>query len=365
MTRLIRSIPFVLTVLLLLCSTAHATVVINWVTVGNPGNANDTTGFGSVGTLSGVAYRIGKYEVTNTQYTEFLNIKAATNGDSVGLYNTDMSTNVRGGINRTGSGTVGAPYVYAVKSGRGDNPVVYVSFYDALRFANWLHNGQSSGNTEDGAYTLLGGAPLPSNGSAGTRNVGAKVFLTSENEWYKAAYHKNDGVTGNYWDYPTRTDTVPYSDNPSTLNTPDDSNTANHYRNDSLANGYNDGYSVTGSPSPVATNYLTDVGAYSLSLSAYGTFDQGGNVWEWNESVVVAGHRGLRGGSWDFSGAPVLAGSLRHSEVAVGENNLMGFRVATSLFETAAVPEPSSFVLAGLGLLGLCYIALRKKYRRA
>jgi formylglycine-generating enzyme required for sulfatase activity len=26
-----------------------------------------------------------------------------------------------------------------------------------------------------------------------------------------------------------------------------------------------------------------DVGAYALSDSPYGTFDQGGNAWEWNE----------------------------------------------------------------------------------
>ena len=31
----------------------------------------------------------------------------------------------------------------------------------------------------------------------------AKYWIPTENEWYKAAYHKNDGVTGNYFDYPT------------------------------------------------------------------------------------------------------------------------------------------------------------------
>ena len=54
---------------------------------------------------------------------------------------------------------------------------------------------------------------LPIGGTI-TRNPGAKWFLPSENEWYKAAYHKNDGVTGNYWNYPTSTDVLPYSDQP-------------------------------------------------------------------------------------------------------------------------------------------------------
>ena len=38
-------------------------------------------------------------------------------------------------------------------------PVNYVDFYDALRFANWMNNGQGNGDTETGAYTLLGGTP--------------------------------------------------------------------------------------------------------------------------------------------------------------------------------------------------------------
>jgi len=31
-----------------------------------------------------------------------------------------------------------------------------------------------------------------------TRESDATYFIPTENEWYKAAYHKNDGVTGNY-----------------------------------------------------------------------------------------------------------------------------------------------------------------------
>ena len=78
----------------------------------------------------------------------------------------------------------------------------YVSFWDAARFANWLHNGQPTGpqgpgTTEDGAYHDVGNQTLFG------RNAGAKFFIPTEDEWYKAAYHKNDGVTGNYWDYPT------------------------------------------------------------------------------------------------------------------------------------------------------------------
>jgi hypothetical protein len=67
--------------------------------------------------------------------------------------------------------------------------VTYVSFFDALRFSNWLNNGQGLGDTETGAYTRLGGTATPSNGTTVTRNGSANTFLTSENEWYKAAYY--------------------------------------------------------------------------------------------------------------------------------------------------------------------------------
>ena len=41
------------------------------------------------------------------------------------------------------------------------------------------------------------------------RHKDAYYFLPSEDEWYKAAYHKNDGVTANYWDYATGSNTIP------------------------------------------------------------------------------------------------------------------------------------------------------------
>jgi sulfatase modifying factor 1 len=74
-------------------------VTMEWVTVGDPGNAADTavmndhtTGYGSVS----YAYRISKYEVTNAQYAEFLNAVASSN-DFAGLYDAQMS-GPQGGI---------------------------------------------------------------------------------------------------------------------------------------------------------------------------------------------------------------------------------------------------------------------------
>jgi hypothetical protein len=125
-----------------LITSASASVTMDWVTVGNPGNAADPlTGYGSVA----YEYKIGKYEVTNAQYGAFLNAKAAT--DSYSLYNSSMSSY---GITQSGSS---GSYTYSVTTALANRPVVYVSWFDAARMANWMMNGQGSGSTETGAYT--------------------------------------------------------------------------------------------------------------------------------------------------------------------------------------------------------------------
>ncbi len=280
------STALVLIFLGLTCDVSSgAPVTFDWVTVGNPGNAGEDQSTGTFGDVSYI-YRIGKHEVTNAQYVEFLNAVDSSGANVLDLYRSDMSTDALGGINLNVGAANGLKY--EIKPGRGNNPVVYVSFFDAMRFVNWLENGQGTGSTELGVYGI-------SDGLSEVRAASATYFIPTEDEWYKAAYHKNDGVTGNFWDYPTSTDGVPYSDQPPGIAAPDASNTGNFLQNDGVANGYDDGYAVTGSPGFVnSQNYFTDVGAYTESLSPYGTYDQGGNVFEWNETVIQFSERGVR-----------------------------------------------------------------------
>jgi sulfatase modifying factor 1 len=284
-----------------------AVVNIDWVPVGNAGNAPDPA-TGSLYGAVGYAYNIGRYEVTNAQYAEFLNAKGGSNSN--GIYNTGMASY---GIAQTGSA---GSYTYTLTSGLENRPVVYVSWYDAARFTNWLGNGQGGGDMETGAYTL--------NGNAGIiyANPGATVFLPSENEWYKAAYY--NGATLAYSLYPNGQDTITTAD-------------ANY------------GHSV---------GHSTDVGSYSGAPSSYGTFDQGGNVWEWNDALIFGSSRGLRGGSWfdlGFVGdGYYLESSLRDGAGPSSEDGAVGFRVAS-------VPEPTSVVLT-MFASGMLLIRRKRAY---
>ena len=298
---------------------AASAVSIAWTPVGNAGNACDAQAQGCFGAVN-YDYLIGTYEVTNEQYAEFLNAKAAA--DPVALYNTRMGTGFDGGITRTGSS---GSYSYSAIAGRGNMPVNYVTFYDALRFANWLHNGQGAGDTETGAYTLLGGTATPTNGSTVSRNAGATIFLTSESEWYKAAYY--GALSSIYFDYPAGTDTQTVCSGPTA--------TANH------ANCYASGVTIAGS--------------YTGSASPYGTFDQGGNIIEWLEPFIFGANPATRGGGAGSYVTALSAQSRSFTSPTLSSFGV-GFRVASCPAvpcTPAPVPEPSTGLLLMIGLLGL------------
>jgi sulfatase modifying factor 1 len=350
--------PLLLILIMVSTTRIHAAVNIQTVAVGNAGNPG--YGIENFGAVS-YEYVIGKYEVTNAQYSEFLNAVDLSGTNSLSLYSSLMTSHVRGGINFDAGAPEGLKYVS--KLGRENNPVVFVSWYDAARFTNWLHNGQGTGSTETGAYTLLGGTAVPSNELTIVRNQNARWFLPTENEWYKAAYHANDGLTGNYWNYAFGTHATPYSDQPPGLDAPDPSKTGNFLEDDYSNNGYSDGYAVTGTTVGEPINYTTDVGAYYLSTSPYGTYDQAGNVHEWNETLIRSNegftnpyYRGWRGGSW-ISSAFGTSRFVRPLLVYPSSDidGVVGFRVAGPI-----VPEPCTCALIALGTP---YFLMRRRWQ--
>lgn len=183
------------------------TPVTNFVRIGDLGNAPDTNNFGSIN----YDYQIGKYEVTVAEYIEFLNAVASII-DSQGLYDSRMP------INRVFNSATNR-YTYTTKNLVAGNdsyaisqlPITWVSYMDAIRYANWLHNGkptnviQNGSSTEDGSYAI---API---NSAPVRKSGATFVLPNRNEWYKAAYYKGGSNNSGYYKFATQSDKLPKS----------------------------------------------------------------------------------------------------------------------------------------------------------
>ena len=271
---------------------------MDFVTIGNPNNAADTTGSPNPAGSVAYTYNIGKYEVSRDM------IDKANASGGLGITMANMSSYGGNGVNRPATG---------------------VSWYEAAKYVNWLNT--STGGTA--AYKFVGGAFQlwsPADGgyneSNKFRNSNAKFWLPSTDEWYKGAYGQEDGSWSNF---PDGTNIAPTAVAGGT-----DANTAVY------------GQSVITGPANI-----TNAGG----LSSYGTMGQGGNVWEWNETAYdgtnnTAGeNRELRGGSW-YSYSLFLDASNRDINDPTDVYNFNGFRVAS-------VPEPSTGLLVVLGLSGL------------
>lgn len=267
-------------------SAASAVIVVPTVKVDRPGNPPDpATGYGSVPYV----YEIGETEVTNSQYVAFLN--AIAKADPNAVYDTKMAGG-EGGIKRTG---VSGAYVYTAKPGMGENPVNFACYWDACRFANWLHNGQPVGpqgplTTEDGAYTITVDGM---NNNTIERNANWTWAVTSENEWYKAGFYQpsdDGGDLDSYWRYTTSSNSVTTSD-------------ANF---------------------DVLIDYPTPVRSYAPNY--HGVYDIAGNLYEWNEGLVAPDVRGRRGGSFRTP-EPHLRVTDRDFNVPSLNSGSIGFRV--------------------------------------
>ena len=217
---------------------------IDFVTVGNPGNAASSVGKGSVP----YTYEISKYEITNTEYCQFLNA-VARESDPHCLFSSLMQEHFFGGIERKRSDGL---FSYRCKSGYECTPVVGLTWMSAVRFVNWLHYNarnieqdlpvsqflnQTEGDDLHGAYDTRS---IPQR-----RNPNALYWLPNEDEWLKAAY-----FSGSTW-------------------------------NESLFSLGSNCYGAKGWAYPFP--HIKPVGK-SVSPSHYGTFDQQGNAAEWIEN---------------------------------------------------------------------------------
>lgn len=229
---------------------------MTFVPIGNPNNRPDRNGRGCVP----YAYEIAKCAISNEDWCGFLNA-VGEKAVELGLWHKDMETGVLGGINRG----------FTVKPGWEKKPVTYITYTGVMRYCNWL----MTGDMEKGAYDLTVTPPR--------RLEGAKYFLPTDDEWYKAAYW--DATARRYWKYPTRSNEIPTQDQ------------ANFERGDALAVG--------------APYYLADVDAYADSPSPCGALQMGGNVWEYLEDCFQnpLGNK-LRGGSFGYTETGLSAANV-------------------------------------------------------
>ncbi|MEY5063292.1 MAG: hypothetical protein RLZZ112_1256 [Verrucomicrobiota bacterium] len=280
---------------------------IEFVTIGNPGNAADTTGSPNPVGSVGYVYHIGKYEISRDMISKF------NASQSLQLTMADLSSSGGNGVNRPATG---------------------VSWNEAARFVNWLNTSQgyqAAYNFTTGGFndniTLWGAGQY--SGSNQFRHKDAVYVLPSIDEWYKAAY---GSPTGTWYNYPTGSDTAPTKTSGGLL-----ANTAVY------------GLASTFSPADVNN---------AGGLSAYGTMGQAGNAWEWMEGAFDGSNnsatedRERRGGdSTSFTTSTMLLASDRRQRPPGDELSSMGFRIAS-------VPEPSS---ASLVILGLAAVLARSR----
>jgi formylglycine-generating enzyme len=321
---------------------AASGVTIDWATVGNAGNPANVNGWGAVAN----PFQISTVETMHAQYAEFLNSVDAHGINPNGVYNSFMGSDALGGITFNAGAPSGAKY--AVKAGAppgspaGTNyaqmPVVFVTWFSAARFTNWLQNGQQANATsmEDGTYPLHNqtSGPIP----ARNPDTGSQVALPSRDEWYKGAFY--DGP--NYLTWPCQSNQPP-------------TNTVTDLLRPCAAN-------VGGAATP--TVGPINVGSYRNTQSPYGLFDMLGNVTEYTDTAgtgTAAGRVQVFGGSWATPPAEIGMWSSLAPPVFRSPANptgQIGFRVVT----VQAVPEPSSAALTAVAIACLAGYRCRQRW---
>jgi sulfatase modifying factor 1 len=291
---------------------------LEFVTIGNPGNADDTTGDPSPAGAVGYEYGIGKFEVSRDIITKF----NASQSLQITLF--DMSSFGGNGANKPATG---------------------VSWNEAARFVNWLNTSTggfaaykfTTGGVNDDIALWTASDTLDYDPLNRYRSKRSTYVLPSYNEWYKAAYYNPNNST--YYNFANGSDIRPTAVISGTA-----SNTAV--------------YTQSGEASPTGPADVDQAGG----LSPYGVMGLGGNGYELEESSgdldnsSGSSSRGLRGGFWsDFSSIIQSSSSRSGSLGPSNESGAVGFRVA-SLSSSAppAVPEPSMMVIGTLfGIGGL------------
>ena len=311
-------------------SGAGQSFQMDFVSIGNPGNAADTTGVPNPAGRVDRTYDINTFEVSRAMITAY-----NANSGVVGITMQDMSAS---GSNNGGNGV--------------DRPATGITWNEAARFVNWLNIQKGFAPaykyTNNAVATNLtpwtAADTLDYDASNPYRSKRSNFFLPSFNEWYKAAYYdpSANGGLGGYWDYANGSNTAPTA----------------------VAGGTTENTAVYGQTAAQGPADVKNAGG----LSPYRVMGLGGNVFEWEESSMDLANssgsspRAFRGGDWVNPIA--LTSSYRgNSDIFLPslEDNEVGFRVA-SYNSDAVVPEPSMMVIGMV--FGLGGLAAKRRLKK-
>lgn len=269
-------------------------------------------------------FGIGQLEVTVAQYVAFLNTADPKGTDKHGLYSTTESSTAwprYGQIDFAAGAGPGRHYA-VVSPEWASKPYGFANFLRSARFVNSLYNGrvlskQASGEngfryvtyrvrlsprTETGMYDMARRAT--------TRGHRSGFVLPSQDEWIKAAYYDaSGGGTYSYWKYPTNPGvfgdgnaTAPHQ----SLLDPTNGNVTNA-ATQPLATFHNSETTAPSwcpstqsaeacatvnpfgiDPSGYAKAFQGSLGTvgHALTVSPWGTLDQGGNAVEWTDTIT-------------------------------------------------------------------------------
>ncbi len=341
-------------IVMMLSGTALAQVDplsgIDFVTIGDVGNPN-WTGGGTYHNNRGrvdYEYKIGKFEVTTSQWVEFVN--AALDRPPADRIPWVVTPFGWGATSMTPLNSGGRRY--RVLAGGEMIPAGGITWRSAAVYCNWLHNGKSFERSAflNGAYDISTFDDGPTYTDQVTRSPGAQYWIPSLDEWMKAAHWdpvkaNADGAVGGWWFYSNRSDTAPVYGPPGVL--------VNGRLAEANSNWSDFNY-------PGYNPFTVPLGAYPQTMSAYGLLDLAGGTSEWlEETFVDVGETYFR--ARYFDGSPRDSspfGADRILGMFGGEAPLIPL-MDTGLRIAASIPAPG--VLPGLLILGSWTLARSRR----
>jgi hypothetical protein len=276
--------------------------------------------------VGGVGYRygIGQLEVTVAQWVAFLNTVDPAGRNKHRLYSPNESSSAwpkYGQVDFSAGARKGRHYTVASPEWAG-KPYGFANFLRSARFVNSLYNGEllAKRASVDNGFRYVtyrvrlsrktGSGMYAMRKRAATRARKSGFVVPSQDEWIKAAYYDaSGGGTYSYWKYPTNpgvfgdnTATAPNS----TMLDPTTGNVANPSTQPLATFHAAETPAPSWCPAAVGTEACANVNPFgidpatyakafqgslgtvgqAMTVSPWGTLDQGGNAVEWTDTIT-------------------------------------------------------------------------------